>query len=133
MLTEFWPNLIAFIHIAWVLFTVAVFMCTYIAVLVRAKFLDWFWFRTIHLIFVLLITLLPRFGMSCPLSTIEHHLRMQSGSAFIEGFALHYLQKFIYEGIEQAFVDTFTLLMYLGTLAAYLYRPPRRAARLAKA
>ncbi|HXF49934.1 MAG TPA: DUF2784 family protein [Verrucomicrobiae bacterium] len=125
---EFLANQIATVHISWVLYTVLVFIWTVAAFFVHRQFLDWFQFRTVHLVSVILIALLPRFGMNCPLSIAEFYLRMGTDSAFVEGFALHYLRKFIHEGIGPAFVDGFTLAMYLGTLAAYLYRPPKRTA-----
>lgn len=131
-MSEFWADIVAIVHIAWVLSTILFFLWTLVAFFIHDKFLNWFWLRTGHLVGVLLIALLPRFGMNCPLSVAEFYLRLGTDSAFAEGFALYYLRKFIYEGIGPAFVDGFTLLMYLGTLATYLYRPPERAEKWLK-
>lgn len=132
MLIEHLADVVAIGHLVWVFSVVVGFVWTLVALFAHYKLLDCFWIRTIHLVFVILIALLPRFGMNCPLSVIELNLRLHSGSAFEESFALHYLQKFVYEGIGPAFVEISTLIMFLGTLAAYLYRPPRRTSRLAK-
>jgi hypothetical protein len=126
---EFLANAVAVIHLLWVFYTVLVFLWTLAAFFIHRQFLNWFWFRTIHLVDVILIVLLPRFGMACPLSTAEIYLRLHTDSAFMEGFLLHYLRKFLHEGIGPAFIEVSTLVMFLGTLAAYLYRPPKRAER----
>lgn len=126
MADEFFTEVVTISHITWVLSVIVGFLWTLTAFFVHRQFLDWFWVRSIHLISVVLIALLPRFGMNCPLSTIELYLRIESGSAFTERFALHYLRKFIYEGIGPAFIEVGTLVIFLGTLAVYLYRPPKR-------
>jgi|SRR3989304_2316910 len=127
---ELIANITAALHIAWVLSVAVCFLWTIASFLVHRRFLDWFWIRTVHLMAVIIIALPTRFGMTCPLSFVEFYLRTHSDSGFAEGFVLHYLRKFIHEGIGMAFVEMATLILLLGTLAAYLYRPPKRVSNI---
>jgi len=125
----FLADLVAAAHISWVLYTVLTFFWTLAAFLIHRSFLDWFWLRTVHLTGVVLLVLLPRFGMRCPLSTAELYLRMHTDSVFAEEFALHYVRKFLHEGLGPDFIVFSTFVLFMGTLAGYLYRPPKRAER----
>lgn len=126
---ELLADLVAGAHIFWVIFTVLTFAWTLAAFFIHRKFFDWFWLRTVHLSGVILLVLLPRFGMRCPLSTAELYLRMHTDSVFTEGFALHYVRKFLHEGLGPNFIVFSTFVLFMGTLAAYIYRPPKRAER----
>jgi hypothetical protein len=124
---EYLIQLVVIAHIIWVLFVLIGFLWTVIAILVHRRFLDYFWVRTIHLVGVILVALLPRFGGRCPLTTLEIYLRTCSGSNYSEGFILHYVREWGSKEVGPNVIEIATFIIFLGTLAAYLYRPPKRA------
>lgn len=130
---EYLIQLVVIFHFIWILFVLTGFCWTIVAFLVHRQFLDCFWFRTIHLAGVVLVALLPRFGGRCPLTTLEIYLRAYIGSAFSEGFILHYLRELGSKEVGPNVIEIATFVIFIGTLAAYLYRPPKRADKLCRA
>jgi hypothetical protein len=98
-----------------------------LAYIVLGAFLAWRWPRTIlvHLPFAvwgLAITL----GATCPLTTLENHLRASSNEGFIE----HYLDGVLYPAeyltLSRILAATLVAVGYAGAILAW-----RRAARSA--
>jgi hypothetical protein len=127
MTNEILVNFIVFLHVVWILFILAGFFWTVAAFFVHKKFFDYFRFRTFHLAGVLLVVFLSRSGLYCPLTAVEIYLRQFVGSAYSSGFILHHLQRWLNPEMASTVIEIGTFAVFLGTLAAYLFRTPRRA------
>ena len=128
MADRFLADLVMVVHAGWILFVLLGFFWTLAAFLIHRRFFDYFWFRTLHLTGVALVTLLPLLGLYCPLTAIEFDLRFNADSS-TGGFILHYLQKWGNPDLASFiifFLQAITLAIFFVTLAAYLFRPPGR-------
>lgn len=85
------------------------------------------WFRAAHLAGIGLVVLQAWLGVLCPLTVLEHRLRLAAGQAvYQETFIQHWLQRLLF---YQAPLWVFTLvysLFALLVLYAWWRYPPRR-------
>lgn len=55
------------------------------------------WFRAAHLAAIAVVVIQAWFGIICPLTTLEMHLRDQAGDAFYNGtFVAHWLRRLVF-------------------------------------
>jgi hypothetical protein len=129
MIDRFLGLLITFFHALWVVFMLAGFFWTVLAFFIHRRFFNFFWFRTLHTLGILLVSLFPLLGEYCPLTIWENFFRQKSGSAYAGGFMLHYLEKFIYPDIEPVVIRIGTFLVAFVSIAVYILRSPERTKR----
>jgi hypothetical protein len=130
MSDQFWVTLITIVHFLWVIFMLAGFFWTVLAFFVHRRFFDSFWFRTLHLLGILLVSLFPLLGKYCPLTIWENIFREQGDAAYEGGFIHHYLEKFIYPDVDPVAIRVGTFLVAFVSIAAYILRPPEKMKRL---
>ncbi len=119
-------ELITAIHFLWILFMLLGFFWTLIAIFAHQRFLNFFWFRTLHLAGILFVATLALMQQYCPLTILENYFRGQSGSSYSCGFIRNYLEKLIYPDINPLIIQMGTLIVTLVSVAAYFLRPPER-------
>ncbi len=117
---------ITIIHFLWVLFMLAGFFWTVLAFFVHRRFFDFFWFRTLHALGILLVSLFPLLGKYCPLTIWENFFRQRGGAGYEGGFIHHYLEKFIYPDIDPVAIRVGTFVVAFVSIAVYFLRPPER-------
>jgi hypothetical protein len=87
------------------------------------------WFRAVHLAAIGFVVIQAWFGVICPLTTLEMHLRDRAGEATYSGsFIAHWLQRLLYyEAPAWVFVCVYTLfgLAVLGSWLKFRPRPFR--------
>lgn len=115
------------LHLAVVVFVV----CGLLAILV-GSFWHWhwvrsLWFRVTHLAAIGVVVAQAWLGQTCPLTTLESWLRMQSGDlAYSRGFIEHWVHAFLfYEAPSWVFSLLYTLFAAV-VLATWWCFPPRR-------
>lgn len=129
MENESWANLIGWMHIMWIGFVLLGFFWTLTAFLFHRRFFEYFWFRTVHITGVILVTLLPLLGLYCPLTGLEFSLRFDLDSSAADGFIFYYLHKLLGSDLIPylpLFIQAATWTIFLSTAAAYFFRPPER-------
>jgi hypothetical protein len=102
------------------------FFWTVLAFFVHRRFFDSFWFRTLHLLGILLVSLFPLLGKYCPLTIWENIFRERTGGGYEGGFLLHFIEKFIYPEVDPLAIRIGTFFVAFVSIAAYLLRPPGR-------
>jgi len=118
--------LITTLHFLWVVFMLTGFFWTIPAFFKHRRFFDFFWFRTLHALGILLVSLFPLLGRYCPLTIWENFFRQRSGAAYEGGFILHYLEKFIYPDLDPVLIRIGTFIVALVSIGVYIHRPPER-------
>lgn len=119
-------KLIIGLHALWVLFILFGFFWTAAAYFIHRRFFDFFWFRTLHLVGVSMVSALSFTGLYCPLTIIENYLRIRNAIAYDNGFILHYAQKWLGLAIDSDFTRTSTLVILITAVISYFIRPPQR-------
>lgn len=122
-------TLITIVHFLWVLFMLTGFFWTVFAFFIQRRFFDFFWFRTLHALGIILVALFPLLGQYCPLTIWENIFRERGGAAYEGGFLLHYIEKFIYPDVDPMAIRVGTFAVAFVSIAAYLLRPPERVKR----
>ena len=94
------------------------------------------WFRVAHLLAIGYVVLQAYAGLTCPLTDLENHLRIQAGEEPYapSGFIAHWLHRLIFFEAE-AWVFTLGYSLFgAAVLAAMVFAPPRwRGTQSAKA
>ncbi len=122
-------TLITVVHFLWVIFMLTGFFWTVLAFFVHRRFFDFFWFRTLHALGILLVSLFPLLGKYCPLTIWENVFRQRGGADYESGFMLHYIEKFIYPEVDPLAIRIGTFLVAFVSIAVYILRPPEKTKR----
>lgn len=115
---------ILLLHFAFVLFVVAGALLIWIGIA-----LDWQWvgnrlFRTAHLAAIGFVALESLFGLACPLTVLEDHLRgREGGTGFIAGWLHRWL---FYSAPEWVFAAVYLAFGALVTLTYWRFPPRKR-------
>jgi hypothetical protein len=114
------------LHVGIVLFVVGGLAAIIAGNLRRWRWANAPWFRLLHLAAIGIVVVETWFGMVCPLTTLEMHLRAQSGgSTYAGSFIGHWLQRLLYYSAP-AWVFTLAYSVFgLAVAAAWWYFPPR--------
>jgi len=121
MTQENLADLILIVHFGIVIFITSLF----IIIPVGYKF-EWKWprnkkLRSIHLILILIVTTETVFGLTCPLTLIEHNLR---GIFISNSFVSIWLQKFLYWNFPKEFFLISYIICLMWTIFLWNRFPP---------
>jgi len=85
-----------------------------------------FWFRTLHLAAIAVVTAEAMMGVDCPLTVLENDLRQQAGQATYPGAFIGYWahRLIFFEGEPWMFTLGYSLFG-LAVVGAFLLGPPR--------
>jgi hypothetical protein len=123
---RFLADAVLVLHSAVVVFVVAGLIAIVVGNLCEWRRVNAFWFRTVHLVTVLVVMAQGWLGIICPLTTLEMWLRARAGEATYEGgFITHWIERLLfYDAPSWVFALLYTLFALL-VLASWWYFPPR--------
>lgn len=114
------------LHFLWILFMLAGFFLTLYGIFFKKNILNWFWFRTIHLVGIIYVGTLSIIGQLCPLTIWENALRskVNPGKIYSGSFIIHYAEQLVYPDVDPVLLQIATVSLGAFTLLAYLVSPP---------
>ncbi len=127
-------DIVVFIHLLYVLFTVA----GELFILLGGAF-KWRWirnmpFRIIHMIASFFVAFEVFIGMTCPLTSLEYTLRTEAGQYV--NTQISFIGQLIRKIIFYDFPPVFFILLYTGfallVILSFIFIPPRRKNRRKK-
>lgn len=128
----FWYRIAAeavvLVHSAYVSFVVFGMLAIEVGLAMGKSWARHFWFRTIHLAMIAIVTLEACLGLVCPLTTLEKSLRRLAGQRVADqaGFIQHWVHRAIFIDLPPwAFLTAYTLFGLL-VLATFVFYPPVR-------
>ena len=119
---------VIFTHLLWIIFMIAGFFFTLYAIALKKSLLNWWRFRTLHLVGIFYVGSLSVLGKYCPLTILENKLREQfSPQQVYQGsFISHYLEKIVYPEIDPLLIKIPTLSLAIFTILIFVLFPPLR-------
>lgn len=119
------------IHFVWICFMLLGCVVSVVG-LWRRGWLEWFWFRTIHLIGIFFVAFLVVIDRQCPLTIWENSLRehYDPNSSYAGSFIVHQLERLVYPDVNQLIVQIPTISLAILTMIIFFWRPPNRIRRL---
>jgi hypothetical protein len=121
-------------HAAFVAFVVLGMVAILLGLALRRGWARNFWFRTLHLAAIGVVTALTLAGTMCPLTVLENQLRRQAGQQSYPGDFIGYWahELLFFDAEPWVFTLAYTLfgLLVLGT---FVLAPPRWPGRNARA
>ncbi len=123
-------DMVLALHVGVVAFAVGGLLLIVVGNLRCWSWINRLWLRLAHLLAIAVVVLEAWFGITCPLTTLEMHLRARAGAtAYGSGFIEHWLSQLLYfEAPSWAFTLTYSLFG-IAVLAAWWYFPPTSAHR----
>lgn len=119
-------NAVLLLHVAVVLFVVGGLVLVAMGNWAGWPWVNTLWFRVLHLAAIATVVAQAWCGVTCPLTTLESWLRMQSGGqAYTAGFIEHWLHRLLfYDAPGWVFTLAYSLFGLL-VLASWWVFPPR--------
>jgi hypothetical protein len=118
-------DMVLTLHVGIVAFAVGGLLLVIVGNLRHWSWVNFLWLRMAHLLAIAIVVFEAWFGITCPLTTLEMHLRTKAGAAGYQGgFIEHWLAQLLY---FDAPLWVFTLaysLFGLAVLAAWWRFPP---------
>lgn len=131
MTASSWANLITVVHFLMVAWAVLALPITMIGLARHARFARGFWFRTIHLVFILFVVGETVLGVECPLTTWERDLRAIDGRDLHEVDDQPWLAQaahnaFLFRGKTIADMLPYYLMFGSVLVLVFIFAPPRK-------
>jgi hypothetical protein len=122
------------LHFLWVLFVIAGVILILWGIFFKRRILDWFWFRTIHLLGIIYVGALSIQGMLCPLTIWEIQFRAKADpeGTYTGSFIIHYMQKLVYPALDPVILQMATISLGIFTILVYFFAPPQKLRKLLK-
>jgi hypothetical protein len=112
-------------HVLFVAFVVVGLILVYVGSILSWQWVRNFWFRASHLVAIGVVVLQSWFGLICPLTTWEMHLRSKAGENIYDGsFITHWLNQLLYfQAPSWVFIVCYTFFVGLVVLSWFVVRP----------
>lgn len=112
-------------HVLFVAFVVVGLILVYVGSILSWQWVRNFWFRASHLVAIGVVVLQSWFGLICPLTTWEMHLRSKAGENIYDGsFITHWLNQLLYfQAPSWVFIVCYTFFGGLVVLSWFVVRP----------
>jgi hypothetical protein len=112
-------------HVLFVAFVVVGLILVYVGSILSWQWMRNFWFRASHLVAIGVVVLQSWFGLICPLTTWEMHLRSKAGENIYDGsFITHWLNQLLYfQAPSWVFIVCYTFFGGLVVLSWFVVRP----------
>lgn len=122
------------LHLLWIIFMIAGMILILWGSFFKRGILDWFWFRTLHLLGIIYVGVLSIQGKLCPLTIWDNQLRAKADpeGTYAGSFIIHYVEKLVYPEVDPVILKVATLTFGIITISAYLFASPQRLRRLFK-
>ena len=123
----FWADVIVALHGAYVGFVVFGLLLILLGVVFRWQWVRNPWFRSLHLIAILIVSTEAIFKVDCPLTTWERELREKAGQKVSEASFVGRLFNHIlfYEDADEELFRKFHMGFGVLVLLTFLLAPPR--------
>jgi len=96
------------IHFGFVVFVVLGLLVTWLGYFLKWRFVRNFWFRALHILAMGVVVAESVFGVTCPLTTWEHDLRVAGAqTTYEETFMEHWVHKMLFFDLGPS---TFTII-----------------------
>ena len=119
-------DLLAVVHFGYVAFVVLGLLVILIGWSLRCRFVRNFWFRTVHLVMILVVVLEALFGILCPLTVWEYDLRIAAGQKNVSDIS--FVSRLIHQLMFFEFPPIVFLIGYclfgFAVLASWWLIPP---------
>jgi hypothetical protein len=120
-------DVVLLLHVAYVAFVVLGLLAVLVGYLRRWEWIRNFRFRMLHLTMIFVVVLEAWCGVTCPLTTLENHLRQQAGQSVYEGgFIAAGVRQFLFYDFDPWVFTTAYTLFGLLVVATLVLAPPRR-------
>lgn len=125
---KLFASVIVIVHFLFIVFMLCGFIFNFYGILLNRKLLDYFYLRTLHLIGIVFVFYLEAVGKYCPLTLLENHFYIKSGSspAYGGSFIIHYLEKIIYPDVSPAVIIIPTGVLTAATVLLFIFHPPKK-------
>lgn len=116
------------VHFLFILFMLLGFLLTTYALAFRQKFINWWLFRSLHLLGIFYVSSLSILGKYCPLTILENELRLRHevSSVYSGSFIVHYLEKLIYPDVNPLVIQIPTVFLAIFTIVVFIVKPPEK-------
>ncbi len=119
-------NLVALVHFAYVGFLVLGLAAILLGIAFRWPWVRNRWFRAVHLAMIAIVVAEAFAGVTCPLTTWEHRLRLQAGQTTLEGdFIASWVHRLIFFQADPWVFTVVYVTFGLAVLATWIVAPPR--------
>ncbi len=119
-------DILLVIHALIVAFVLFGFLLIIIGIIRQWAWIANFWFRGIHMVLISTIALKAGFGMLCPLTLWESHLRAASGgSGYPSSFIHYWIQKVIYYDYPPWVFAYIYSVFAVFVLITWIVKPPK--------
>jgi len=123
-------DLIVVIHALFVAFVVFGMLAIVIGLVLGRGWARNFWFRSLHLLAIVVVAAQAMAGVVCPLTHLENHLRRQAGQETYPGAFIGYWAHRLIFFDAAPWVFTLAYALFgLSVLAAFVLGPPARPGR----
>lgn len=124
---SFLADAVLLVHFAIVLFVVAGLLLIAVGNAVHWRWVNGWWFRTLHLLAIGIVVVESWLGIECPLTTLENWLRLQAGQGeYLGSFIQHWVHRILfYQAPPWVFALAYTVFA-LAVFAAWWRWPPKQ-------
>ena len=117
---------VVLIHFSYVAFVVVGLLAILLGLLCRWGWVRNVWFRSLHLLAILIVAGEAVCGITCPLTTWEQHLRALAGDTAYRGdFIADWVHQLLFYEFPPWVFTLAYVLFGLVVLAAFVFAPPR--------
>jgi H+/Cl- antiporter ClcA len=114
------------VHLAYVAFVVVGLLAILLGLLCRWLWVRNVWFRSLHLLAILVVAAEAVCGITCPLTTWEQRLRLLAGDTSHQGdFIATWVHRLMFFDLQPWVFTVCYVLFGLIVLATFLLAPPR--------
>ncbi len=119
-------DIVVFLHAAYVTFVVLGLVASLIGACLRWQWIRNFWFRVIHLSMIGIVVFEALMGITCPLTTLEHQLRVAAGQEANSGsFVGRWVHELLFFDAPPWVFTTVYCVFGAIVLATFILAPPR--------
>jgi len=131
MLTLFLADLIAAIHLGYVIFVILGFILIVVGIILRWKWIRNLWFRIMHLAAIVGVAFEALLGVNCPLTVLEFKLRYAPNlSEEKVSFIGTIIDSLLYYNAPMWLFTLIYTAFAIIVLITFIIAPPKRKGRL---
>ena len=120
----FLADVVLFTHFLYALFVVGGLLFIWIGGLMKWQWIKLFWFRVIHLASIVFVAIISLFGIPCPLTILEAHLRIAGGAAFHkQSFIQYWLHKILFYEVPEEIFTAIYVVFAIAVTGSFYFVP----------
>jgi polyferredoxin len=123
---RFLADVVLAIHFAYVAFVVLGLVAILLGIVLRWQWVRNFWFRAVHFFMIAIVVAESLWGVLCPLTEWENHLRELAGDASEPGsFIARWMDKILFVDLSHSALVVCYCVFGLVVLITLILAPPR--------